>query len=439
MHREIFAGLALGVAAASCSFPESAPSDTIARWEIPTVPVEAIGPPETQPPLVYENNAETVELLKANAPIQIVYIPTSAEFPPYDAYSPSPRDRFLDTANHERAVLLGETLTDIAIASDGFYVPSGVTVVDTSGLPEIKCLNNEDAEQVHTIREYAAQSFVPQMINVILVDADPCPDISPFSGFASYGEAPVLAANSIGWMGDVIAHEVGHEGGLYHAGGLYCKDPITIENCEYDETGDDTSVMGYNAFYTTFTVAELNFLDLIDKSRVLTNPTDGVYTLSDVKSEQGLPALIELDSDAGKLYLSWEKDEQASSDVYCTPESGGTPPAGDSVVYRYIDVDEDDGLDNFYVCYKTNFRFQDHSLQVRVAGQTSNWYDLVSRTDRMPDDPVVDPAIAFELVNNTFTYGEVIAGSILYEDKDLRVIFVGTDELNNAFVKIERL
>ena len=66
-----------------------------------------------------------------------------------------------------------------------------------------------------------------------------------------------------------------------------------------------------------------------------------------------------------------------------------------------------------------------NTLQTRINGDEGDM-KLVARPDRAPDE-----------AGEELSSGEVIPGKILYEDTVRRITYVGMDEENHAFVRVE--
>jgi len=90
-----------------------------------------------------------------------------------------------------------------------------------------------------------------------------------------------------------VAHELGHNLGLYHSHSLECGSEVIGSNCSSDEYGDSVDIMGHlTSHYTAFQKERLGWLD---SSTVETVTTSGVYQLGSYAAAQGsLPKALKI-------------------------------------------------------------------------------------------------------------------------------------------------
>ena len=92
-----------------------------------------------------------------------------------------------------------------------------------------------------------------------------------------------------------VAHEMGHNLGLYHSKALNCGSNESVgENCSGIEYGDLTDVMGngYPGQYTAYQKEQLGWLNYGNSPPVQTVSTDGTYSISPLESMDASPKAL---------------------------------------------------------------------------------------------------------------------------------------------------
>ncbi|MCW1908108.1 MAG: hypothetical protein KIH63_002065 [Candidatus Saccharibacteria bacterium] len=400
--------------------------------DIENVPATAENIDEIKPGSVVRN------LLAVDAPINIIHVPTNTGYadPASPNYLPSfNTTKFWgDGSEAYRATLLEE----IRGTTGGRYNPPEINLTETALFDlGADCVSNEDSAQVELIQEFSQPYADPDSVNVIVIEEIGC----GIGGYASTEIMPVLTIDSYEDWAYTMIHEVGHAGGLNHAGTLECDTPETTLGCTWSSyVNDEGSIMGYTYSPSAhdFTFPELMQLGLFEDQEVIIPSTTGDYVIADPLSDDNSAApkgmIIEGENDE-RIYFSWENDSEASSDTLC--ESYHGEPLTDDVLVTG-DIDLEFGVD--VVCRKVNLRYLDHSLQVRSVDETLRKSTVILRPDRAPDvfDPE-DDDLASILYSADMPLGEVNNGSTLYADENHIVTFVGPDGNGNAVVNVQVL
>lgn len=377
------------------------------------------------------------KLFQTNADIQIIHVPTPQSDPLIlDSYESKDLERLKshdpDYLERIRQGVEGRT--------DDRYAPAHVTVVDTETFQtKTGCLDTEDQSltTLKRIWSHAMPFEDPSKLNVIFVDQPSCN--SEVLGLAVPGDTPILSANAISAQGFVtqgieqsIVHELSHSAGLKHANLLDCQDSVRITGCgEEKKAADPNSLMGYLGTFdsTDFTMPELQALSLLHPSEVLANPANGNYQLPNKllsvgKYDTTSPKLITLDTDKGTVYISLEEDMGAKSDKKCMSEAEIAQQKIDPAAVKERSKTIN-GVETKYGCIDVNYR-AGVSLQTRI--ESPKGFDLVTRPDRAPDEFGEERAS-----------GEVIPGTVVYQDNSVKVTLVSIDEKTwNTTVRVER-
>ncbi|MGP8306656.1 Ig-like domain-containing protein [Vibrio sp. YIC-376] len=84
----------------------------------------------------------------------------------------------------------------------------------------------------------------------------------------------------------VIAHELGHNLGLYHAHALDCGDVTLGSNCKEMEYGDSYDVMGVSAmgYFNAYSKEQLGWINNTNEPKVQKVTNNGTYTLTNYES-----------------------------------------------------------------------------------------------------------------------------------------------------------
>lgn len=110
-----------------------------------------------------------------------------------------------------------------------------------------------------------------------LIFAMPSTSGCGFSGVGSVGgtTSTMLINGSMYWF--TVAHEMGHNLGLYHSHALECGSEVMGSNCSSDEYGDGVDIMGrVSGHFTAFQKERLGWLD---SRHILTVNSSGIHEL----------------------------------------------------------------------------------------------------------------------------------------------------------------
>ncbi len=365
-------GVALSLAGSACSAPESHP-----RPEVPT-----------------ESVLTAQRLMMKGAGIRIIHVPT-AKFVP---------DRVpeLEIMEARRALLehkpeLLDRIRQAAImATKGYYVPNSVSFVSTPPIAtDAVCISNDNPLRDDPFQQEANNLVDDDAINVLFIDLPSCHSDENLSGYNPKEGLIVITRRGAYSLPRNLLHELGHLAGEKHAGLMVCGNPAQIKKCVTYPVGDRNSIMGYSdqpGAYD-FTAPELDRLGLLPESEALIDPGPGNYPIGDVSDERSTIKLISFDTPDGRVYLSWENEQQRTTNPNSQP-------------------------------------FANNSLQVRV--KTLDGVEIIAR-EAIKDSP-----------NTLKTYpvvGETKPNTILYEgkhrDNKILITFVGRNERDQGVVKIE--
>jgi hypothetical protein len=143
----------------------------------------------------------------------------------------------------------------------------------------------DSAAIITAARERAAANGFDLAAYNRFIYAFPYTTACPFSGAGSVGgsTSSMLINGSMNWY--TVAHEMGHNLGLYHSHALDCGSVTLGSNCTSDEYGDGVDIMGrvmghYNAF-------QKERLGWLDSTNITTVSANGVHELETYSATQG--------------------------------------------------------------------------------------------------------------------------------------------------------
>ncbi|PID99392.1 hypothetical protein CSA80_01360 [Candidatus Saccharibacteria bacterium] len=347
------------------------------------------------------NTFDTRELLEANAGIHMIYIPVENAAPADSDGDPVMK---AISETYRKNILEGdeaftqEIQDGISEATYGRYNPAvEVTIAKQSIRLDDGCVDRESNRDVLKIYDVVtstqSEHSIPS-IPVAVVDAPSCTGKEAVA-FAGFNHALVITNTAFGiHFRRALIHELGHSGGLDHAGVAACTNAVKVSDCEINPTLDQNSMMGYRdrlaGMYDTpkhnllkfFTPPELYELGLLREDEVITLNTAQMVEYAEQNKQITLSAI----DTAGHKLLALETENPNNELGDRVFISWGPDPYA-ALYDKYCETDR--------LCDKTGSSTGDKSLQVRVPtitlsdGDITGTFALVGFpiNDRMSDLP----------------------------------------------------
>ncbi|UTW13426.1 Ig-like domain-containing protein [Marinobacterium rhizophilum] len=207
-----------------------------------------------------------------------------------------PVSSFLQENSYNQTWLGGDVMGWYTVSMDGYSsCPSGYDIA------------------ADTLAEAAGHDLTQYDHRVYLLP----PDSACNGNLATVGGNPMRAWINSGLNFSVIAHELGHNLGLYHAHGLNCEGGVLESNCLGLTYGDSMDIMGNEQGHmNSFAKARLGWLDYDQSPPITTVTEDGTYTISPIETDdnnsKALKILKGIDDATGQqewYYLEYRQPE----------------------------------------------------------------------------------------------------------------------------------
>lgn len=225
------------------------------------------------------------------------------------------------------------------------------------------------------------------------------------SGSATMDGVPSRAYINGSLTARTIAHELGHNFGLYHSSALDCGDKTLSEQCSTLEYGDTYDVMGSPdiAYFNTFQKERLGWLSNEYADKTLEVSQDGLYTITHYETQTDQPVTLKIprgqDPDTGTMrwfYIEYRQsvgfDDFLDSRSYSFYRGDVT----DGIVIRT--ATDGNGRSSHLLHFKTDSQY--HSLT-----GTNDWLDPAMPVGDSFTDP--DSGVTFSLVSAANGMAEV--------------------------------
>jgi len=383
-------------------------------------------------------------LLLGDAALNIIVMQPTYEAPIADpnAVDKASQHEFTTELETSAPALMSAIKTAYETATYDRYKPSRVIVTNVAGTVAVGCITDTDDAEDQTIQEASEGYDIPGDLNVIAINQGPCQDETGagfIGGFDAIdtSEYPVVD-NFVFEDGEFEAtaiHEDGHYGGVIHAGVATCQNPVRIKDCGLDPVGDPLSDMGYTQASSAnhYTYPELGMLGLLHKDEIEDVTKAGKYKLVSM-GENGLKVLVLPGPDHNPVYLSFEDDPTASSDLSCIPDPDGGS-SNDPLFNRPNMISIGTSYGRPFACFAVHQRSLANSLQVRTM-EYATAFDSVYGAQCFIADVIPPPRIP-DKFGQTMESGWIQTGQTVYAGEGYTAKLVSISN-NGATVSITK-